>query len=124
MPESASPHSIDQIQTNATETPSALILTVEADVQAQLQRLRAELKADGSDAFSSNEVLHEVFEWLTCNSEYEFVLPEETGDLTDAPLLCIRDDQGNVVHRWGFMDYQLRSPQDDLADTGQCVFVA
>lgn len=108
---------------HVTETPSSLILAVDANVQTELQNLRAELNVDGTDAFSSDDTLYEVFEWLICNSQYEFVQPEETGDLTAAPLLGIRDDQGNIVQRWGFMDYQLRSPQDDLADKGRCRFV-
>jgi hypothetical protein len=105
------------------ETPSSLILQVDAKTQAELQDLRAELNADGSDAFSSDDNLHEVFEWLTCNSEYDFVQPEESGDLTSAPLLGVRDKGGAIVRRWGFMDYQLRSPQDDLADAGRCEFI-
>lgn len=123
MSQGASHYPISLIRIKATETPSSLILTVDANVQAELCRLRAELNADGSDAFSSDDSLHEVLEWLMCNSEYEFVQPEETGDLTSAPLLGIRDEQGNIVQRWGFMDYQLRSPQDDLADSGGCLFV-
>ena len=55
----------------------------------------------------SEDNLYEIFEWLTCNSDHEFVQPEETGDLTSAPLLGRRDEQGNIVQRWGFMDYQL-----------------
>jgi hypothetical protein len=108
---------------HVTETSSSLVLQVDANVQAELQRLRAELNADGSDAFSSDENLFEIFEWLTCNSEYEFVQPEETGDLTAAPLLGIRDEGGNIVQRWGFMDYERRSLQNDLADVGRCVFI-
>src|ERR1035437_7469152 len=105
MSQGASHYPISLIRIKATETPSSLILTVDANVQAELCRLRAELNADGSDAFSSDDSLHEVLEWLMCNSEYEFVQPEETGDLTSAPLLGIRDEQGNIVQRWGFMDY-------------------
>lgn len=108
---------------HVTETPSSLILQVDANLQAELRDRRVELNADGSDAFSSDDNLYQLFDWLTCNSEYEFVQPEETGDLTSAPLLGIRNEQGNIVQRWGFMAYELRSPQDDLADAGRCEFV-
>ncbi len=121
MPQGASLHCI---QIHATETKNCLILSVDAETQAALHNLRAELNTDGSDAFSSDNNLHEIFEWLTCNSEIEFVYPEETGDLTSAPLLGIRDEHGNIANRWGFMDYQLLSPQDELADFGRCELVA
>lgn len=111
------------IRIKATETPTALILEVDPRTKLELQNHRTELNADGSDAFSSDHNLFETFEWLTGNSEYEFVLPEETGDLTSAPLLGVRDEEGKIVQRWGFMDYQLRSPQDDLADAGKCQFI-
>ena len=123
MSQGASLPLISQIRIKATERPASLVLTVDPNVQMELQRLRAELNDDGSDAFSSDDILYEVFQWMTCNYEYEFIQPEETGDLTSAPMLGSRDEQGNVLKRWGFMDYQLRSPQDDLADTGKCKFV-
>jgi hypothetical protein len=114
---------ISQIRIKATATPTSLILEIDSKTQIELQSLRAELNLDGSDAFSTERSLYEIFEWLTCNSEYEFVQADETGDLTAAPLLGIRDEQGNIVQRWGFMDYQLRGPQDDLAEAGRCRFV-
>lgn len=123
MSQGASHCSLSHIRITATETPIVLVLEVDASAQAELQNLRAELNADGSDAFSSDDNLHELLEWLTCNSEYDFVQPEETGDLTSAPLLGVRDKQGNVIERWGFMDYQLRSVQDVLTDVGMCEFV-
>ena len=121
MPHGAS--SAQFVFVSAIENPHALILSVDPATQAVLQSLRVELNADGSDAFSSDENLHDVFEWLACNSEYEFVSPAETGDLTSAPLLGIRDEQGKVIKRWGFMQYEVHSPQDQLADTGRCEFV-
>jgi hypothetical protein len=107
----------------ATETPTALILEVDPRTKLELQNHRTELNADGSDAFSSDHNLFQTFEWLANNSEYEFVQPEETGDLTAAPLLGVRDEEGKIVQRWGFMAYEVRSPQDDLANTGRCKFV-
>lgn len=123
MSEGASHHPSSPIKIQATETPSSLILEVDSRTQTQIQRHRWELNADGSDAFSSDDSLFEIFEWLTANSEYEFLQPEETGDLTAAPLLGVRDEQGMIVQRWGFMAYEVRSPQDDLANAGRCRFV-
>jgi hypothetical protein len=111
------------IRITATETPTALILEVDPRTKLELQNHRTELNADGSDAFSSDHNLFQTFEWLANNSEYEFVQPEETGDLTAAPLLGVRDEEGKIVQRWGFMAYEVRSPQDDLANTGRCKFV-
>ena len=47
-------HTVQQAKSEfrATETPTSLVLDVDAGTQVELQRLRAELDADGSDAFS------------------------------------------------------------------------
>jgi hypothetical protein len=37
-------------------------------------------------------------------------------------MLGIRDSDGKVKARWAFMDYQVRSAQQDLAETGQAEF--
>lgn len=96
--------------------------------------------------------LHDAFERLIANSELEWIAPEVCGDLTDAPILGIwgpdkwvashRDGDGTIlvgsdarrpvnpvnvceiVERWAFMGYELRSPLHDLRDTGRAVFVA
>ena len=55
----------------------------------------------------------------------EWIDPADTGDLTSAPMVGIRDiDTNDIVERWAFMDYQVRSVLGDLRDTGKCVFVS
>lgn len=131
-----------------TETPDRLTITVDADEQKEL----AELKAEDPDHFQSDDALYDFLERLTCNSELDWVNPEQTGDLTDAPMLGIYgevqteesgpygarhvgcwNDEGDtlnkprfepILQRWGFMEYQLRSPLDDLLNNGKAVFVA
>ena len=65
----------------------------------------------------------EYFEWMVCNSELEWISPDETGDLTSAPMLGIRNKRNAIVDRWGYMEYALRSPLCDLRDDGRAVFV-
>ena len=66
----------------------------------------------------------EVLESLIDNSELGWIAPEECGDLTDAPILGLRDENGKVTARWAFMDYQVRSFLTDLVETGQAIFVS
>lgn len=72
----------------------------------------------------SDSQMIEFFEDLTCNSELEWVDAQETGDLTDAPMLGIRNQDGEIVARWAFMDYQVKSVLDELKEKGHCVFVS
>lgn len=51
------------------------------------------------------------------------VFAEETGDLTDAPLIGIRSRNGKVVERWGYMDYQVRSFIESLVEGRPALFV-
>lgn len=88
------------------------------------RKLLAEMKEDGPDYFGTYACEAEVLEHLVCNSELDWVRPEECGDLTDAPMLGIRDDAGTVTERWGYMDYQVRSFVYDLLVNGEAVFVS
>lgn len=125
-------------------------LKIEAD-EATVAELR-EMRTENPDDFGSDYIMHEVFEDLTANSDLEWIDPAECGDLTDAPILGIRgeeyatdemgcvgqnivgrwpDENGvlktwirDVVFRWGFMDYAVRSVLDDLADQGYAIFQA
>lgn len=129
-------------------------LTIEADVEERTL-LSAEKSEDdeyGCGTFGSDEMLYQLFEELVCNSELEWVRPEECGALTSAPLLgifgeervadtpdeaggrlvgCWDDEQGIrrvwkefVTEVWGFADYPFRSPLDDLLATGKAEFVS
>jgi hypothetical protein len=98
---------------------SNLVITVDADEQTELK----ELREDEESFFHSDQTMHDQLEPLTCNSELNFVDPADTGDLTDAPMLGILDEDDKIVNRWAFMDYQVRSLLDDLADKGRAVLV-
>ena len=112
-----------------------LTITVDEDEQAELTELG-----------TSDDNLAEAFEDLTSNSELQWINPEDTGDLTDAPMLGILGDespenkgpygavwQGGdangtrwrpIIQRWAYMDYQIRSPIEDLINNGKVVFVS
>ena len=97
-----------------------LIVSISHDEQEQLQALRDEL----GDEFGTDQNL---FESLIANSELSWISPEHIGALTDAPILGIQGasgELGDVDQAWAFMDYALRSPQDDLADKGRVRFVS
>ncbi len=122
-----------------------LIITADAEDQAELQRMR-----DEEEFFQSDAAMHHVFDHLIANSELTWINPKDTGDLTDAPILGVLGEEGIKQHtvfldnyglvetgtdrfwtmvqpilkRWAFMDYQLRSPLEDLADKGEAVFVS
>lgn len=103
------------------------------------------IRAEGT----TSRAEYEALESLICNSELEWIRPEEIGALTDAPILGIRGDARKVPKRckypehlhitsgdgkhtyyqpvtaaWGFMDYQVRSFLTDLRDKGKAVFVS
>ena len=95
----------------------------------------ATVKAELGNAFDSDQTMFDALEWLLCNSELEWSSPEEIGALTSAPILAIYGDTRLVNHReaeltgkvtvreiqqaWGFMDYQVRSVQGALLETGE-----
>jgi hypothetical protein len=95
------------------------ILKVDAETQAALQRIREEETEEWGTIKMETEVMESTF----CNSEWDWVCPQETGDMTDAPMFGIREesvsDLGSVIERYAFMSYALRSFLDDLADTGE-----
>jgi hypothetical protein len=116
--------------------PDRRTLTIFADdtARAELRELPdtlAEMEAFGlSVTIHSDDAMIDAFDRLIANSELDWIRPEETGDLTDAPILGIRKAFPNgcaaplVLERWGFMSYQVRSVLQDLRDTGRAVFVA
>lgn len=92
-------------------------LTIIADEQDKLNIL--EWSEDGQNP--ETDVLQE----LVANSDLDWIWPKECGDLTDAPILGYRDQEGRATgERWGFMDYQVRLFTDDLLEKGVAVFVA
>lgn len=95
-------------------------LTIYADAEARKEL--AELAAEKGADFGCDDVMNEVFEHLLCNSELSWADAMETGDLTAAPMLALRDQNYNVLDRWAFMDYQITSPQQRLLECGRCIF--
>lgn len=121
-----------------------LVITIDADTQAHLAERQTE------DDFDSVNYMYDVFEDLVCNSNLDWISPDITGDLTDAPILgilgeAIPGSEGDgvlagcyppedcpdgepvphyhpVIDRWGYMDYALKCPQEDLANHGKVVF--
>lgn len=95
-----------------------------------------------TSGIQSDEAMHDWFESLIANSELEWINPADTGDLTDAPMLGVYGEERPFVHgdetiphrvtgpnliqevmeRWAFLDYALRSPLEDLRDKGFAEF--
>lgn len=114
---------------------SKLIITADESERSEMRE----------NDFKSDKALYESFEKLIANSELQWINPEDTGDLTDAPMLGILGDIGpnvtgprilvgawgtppisnyfEINERWAFMDYALRSPLEDLILKGEVVFV-
>ncbi len=116
--------------------------------------LREELrksKEDSESGFGSDQFEHEVMADAFCNSDYDWIRPEECGDLTDAPMFGLRGSeipvptgldrhQRNKLHitgynsetdfgtfqpvikRWAFMDYALWSFCELFVDKGYADF--
>lgn len=97
-------------------------LKIYADIE-----LQQELTELGDD-IQQDAVMHDILEPLTCNSDIEWVAPEEINALTDAPILgtVTRDDMGEIteVHAiWWYPNYAIRSPLEDLRDDGFTIFI-
>lgn len=118
---------------------SQLILTAS-------QHDRRVLRALG-EAIHRDATMHDFLEPLTCNSELEWIRPEETGDLTAAPMLGILGEEGDkdrtvflenhglritggddgrtlaqpILERWGWENYQVLSLLGALKETGEAI---
>ena len=112
-----------------------LVITIDEDEQAELWEL---------EDIQSDMAMTEFLEPLVANSELQWVSAEDTGDLTDAPMLGICGEESTenkgphgavhcghwdgknryhpIVNRWAYMDYQIKSPLQDLRDNRQAVF--
>ncbi len=103
-----------------------LTITVDLSERAELRHM-PKGDAQGCGAIiHMDKTMHEFLEPLTCNSGLQWIDASETGDLTDAPMLGLYGGpaEHQVLERWAFMDYQVRSVLEDLRDKGECVFVA
>jgi hypothetical protein len=104
-----------------TETRTKLKIIIGHDEVQYLRRMKKDLELC-DDHFATTMQECDFLEPLVCNSELDWIDPTETGDLTEAPMLGIRDEEGKVIERWAYMDYQVRSFLSDLADNGYAVF--
>lgn len=59
--------------------------------------------------FTSDEVMIKFFSRFIEVTDWEWIDAEEIAALTDAPILGYRDENGNIVKAYGFMDYAVES---------------
>lgn len=117
-----------------------LLLTIDDEEQAELQAMFDE----DPDYFTTDEAMWDFFEPLTCNSALTWLRPDDCGDITDAPMLGFVDyeniqnhnvgglgaidlgcrEYAPILARWAYMDYQIKSPLEDLLATKQALFTA
>lgn len=91
-----------------------LLIKVEEDERKQLQE-----DHQNDPDFQSDKYMHEFLEPLTCNSVLDWVDPGEIGDLTDAPMLGIRGTDDQISYRWAWMNYEVKSLQQELLLNGE-----
>jgi hypothetical protein len=114
--------------------PHCLVLKADAETRRELRENYP------GEELHSDQAMHEVLEPLICNSELDWVYPEEVGALTSAPMLGLLGElndhgPGRLVGRWSgccwyapieqcwaFMSYQVRSVVQDLVEHGEAVF--
>jgi len=94
-----------------TEKNGNLIITIDAEE-------REILRESGED-IHTDEYMYDFFGYFIANSGYDWILPVEFGDLTDAPMLC---SEGNREHRFGYIYYQIDSVLGRLLETGTVTF--
>ncbi len=75
-------------------------------ITAAEQKMYGKLAKERGEAFGTDDTMAELFEELLANSNLEWIDPAETGDLTSAPMVGLRDGDGKVSARWAFMNYQ------------------
>lgn len=99
-------------------TEKQLVITVNEAEQSDLQELKTTCE------WGSMALENEYLESLIANSELDWIDASETGDLTDAPILGIRDEEGNILARWGYMNYQIHTFLEDFLNNGKAIFVS
>ena len=101
-------------------------LTLIADDESR-QELK-EYQEENPDFFGTIEHECNALEHLICNSELNWLSEIDGynffGDLTDAPRLCILNENDEPNERWGYMNYQIKSFLQDLIICGYAVFVS
>src|SRR5262249_10140773 len=80
--EAAARHAMNHRIENGT-----LVIEVTLEERAVLNERMAE------PGFDSDQMMHEVLEWLVTNDKFTWIDPAVTGDLTSAPMLAILGDE-------------------------------
>ena len=84
---------------------------------------RAELKEiNGMGEIDLDKSMYEFFEVLIANNSFEWILPEEIGALTSAPILGFKDENEKVTSVYWFPNYCITSPLLELLNTGKVIF--
>lgn len=111
-----------------TELQDGTVLEIMIDSETQV--MLAQISRENTDPMNppenyldSSQAMYDFFEGPLSNSEYQWISPEQTGDLTDAPILGILDENDVVTHRWAYMDYAVKSPLVELMKNGRIEFV-
>ena len=106
---------------NYTITPDRLQLVLAVDESERAELLELD------ETIHQDRTMCDFFDHLICNSELDWVRPEWTGDLTDAPMLGICEwwdcEEPEVIERWAWMDYAVRSLLAELRDKGTATLV-
>lgn len=93
------------------------VLIITAD-DTERQEIRFRIDTGESEADIEADILQDIVE----HSELSYIQPEECGDLTDAPMLGLRDKNGKPTAWWAYMDYQIWTITEELRDYGKVVF--
>lgn len=99
-------------------------LRISIDIEEQTELREAIAESIESEHYLFIDLLEKVL----CNSEWEFIAPEEIGALTDSFILsdtATRDDHGklqSIESVYWYPDYQVKSEGGELAEYGEIVF--
>lgn len=81
---------------------------------------RATMRAEVAEGESLDDAVEErMRESLFYNGPFQSVDPSETGDLTDAPMIGVKDEDDNVIIRFAYMDYQILDWREEIMETGE-----
>lgn len=75
------------------------------------------------ETIDTDSSMYEMFDDILANCEYEWILPEDIGALTSAPILGIRDENDKVIEAYGFMDYAIESLLGQLFKHGEALLI-
>ena len=83
------------------------------------KKFLSEVAEDNHNDIGTEKTEADFFEPYLCNSEWEWVAPEDIAALTSAPILGIRDENDEVIEAYGYMDYQVLSMLEELNTHGE-----